>query len=124
VPLFYKQVRHPLYVGWMIAFWATPAMTWGHLLFAAVLTGYMALAALIEERDLIAHFGNQYQEYRRRVPMFVPRLRPNATSVPLPLRTATPVSLQADGTPTHLEPHARSASQESTTLFPVTMGDR
>jgi steroid 5-alpha reductase family enzyme len=73
VPLFYKRVRHPLYIGWAIAFWATPTMTVGHLLFAGVLTAYMGLAALIEERDLVAHFGRQYEEYRRRVPMFVPR---------------------------------------------------
>ena len=72
VPSLYKHVRHPLYVGWAIAFWATPTMTAGHLLFAGVLTGYMGLAALIEERDLIAHFGHQYEEYRRRVPMFIP----------------------------------------------------
>jgi protein-S-isoprenylcysteine O-methyltransferase Ste14 len=73
VPLFYKHVRHPLYIGWGIAFWATPTMTVGHLLFAGVLTGYMGLAALVEERDLIAHFGDQYRDYRRRVPMFIPR---------------------------------------------------
>jgi protein-S-isoprenylcysteine O-methyltransferase Ste14 len=71
-PLPYSLVRHPLYVGWAIAFWATPAMTVGHLLFAAMLTGYMVVAACIEERDLIAHFGSEYEEYRRRVPMFVP----------------------------------------------------
>jgi len=75
VPLFYRHVRHPLYVGWTIAFWATPTMTVGHALFASVMTVYMALAAIVEERDLIAHFGRQYAEYRRRVPMFVPRLR-------------------------------------------------
>src|SRR6188508_3557779 len=73
VPSLYKRVRHPLYVGWTIAFWATPTMTIGHLLFAGMLTTYMALAALVEERDLVAHFGEQYEDYRRRVPMFVPR---------------------------------------------------
>ncbi|MCO6044472.1 isoprenylcysteine carboxylmethyltransferase family protein [Aeoliella sp. ICT_H6.2] len=71
-PLAYKHVRHPLYIGWAIAFWATPTMTVGHLLFAGVLTIYMGLAAVVEERDLVAHFGRQYEEYRRRVPMFVP----------------------------------------------------
>jgi protein-S-isoprenylcysteine O-methyltransferase Ste14 len=74
VPLLYKRMRHPLYVGWMTAFWATPTMSWGHLLFAIVLTAYMVLAARVEERDLIDYFGDQYREYRRRVPAFVPRL--------------------------------------------------
>jgi methanethiol S-methyltransferase len=71
-PSLYQHMRHPLYVGWAIAFWATPTMTWGHLLFAGMLTGYMGVAALLEERDLIAYFGRQYEEYRRRVPMFIP----------------------------------------------------
>ncbi len=75
VPLLYRRVRHPLYLGWALAFWATPTMTAGHLLFAGSLTIYMGLAALVEERDLVAHFGRQYEEYRRRVPMFVPRVR-------------------------------------------------
>ena len=75
VPMLYKQVRHPLYIGWAIAFWATPTMTIGHLLFAGVMTGYMGLAAIIEERDLVEYFGPQYEEYQRRVPMFLPRLR-------------------------------------------------
>jgi protein-S-isoprenylcysteine O-methyltransferase Ste14 len=74
VPMLYKYVRHPLYVGWALAFWATPTMTVGHLLFAAPLTAYMVLAAWIEERDLVDHFGALYQEYRRRVPMFLPGL--------------------------------------------------
>jgi len=71
-PLAYGWVRHPLYVAWAIFFWATPTMTLGHLLFASVLTGYMVLASKIEERDLVAHFGQQYEDYRRRVPAFVP----------------------------------------------------
>ena len=66
MPLFYKHVRHPLYIGWAISFWATPTMTVGHLLFAGVMTAYMALAAIVEERDLIAHFGHQYEHYRQR----------------------------------------------------------
>jgi len=74
VPLLYSRVRHPLYIGWTMLFWATPTLTVGHLLFAGVLTGYMALAAHVEERDLVDHFGPQYEDYRRRVPMFVPRL--------------------------------------------------
>ena len=74
-PYLYAHVRHPLYVGWAIAFWATPTMTVGHLLFAGYCTAYMALAALIEERDLIAHFGHVYQDYARRVPRYFPRLK-------------------------------------------------
>jgi protein-S-isoprenylcysteine O-methyltransferase Ste14 len=82
-PSLYKHVRHPLYVGWTIAFWATPTMTVGHLLFASVLTAYMGLAALVEERDLIANFGEQYENYRRRVPMFVPRWNARKSTVGL-----------------------------------------
>ena len=73
-PMLYKLVRHPLYVGWMIAFWATPTMTAGHLLFAAFLTAYMLAAIPLEERDLVNVFGARYEEYRRRVPALVPRL--------------------------------------------------
>jgi protein-S-isoprenylcysteine O-methyltransferase Ste14 len=75
VPLLYKHVRHPLYIGWAISFWATPTMTAGHMLFAVVLTSYMGMAAIVEERDLVAHFGHQYKHYRQRVPMFIPRWR-------------------------------------------------
>jgi protein-S-isoprenylcysteine O-methyltransferase Ste14 len=80
-PMFYSHVRHPLYIGWTIFFWATPMMTIGHLLLAAGMTAYMLVAVVFEERDLIAHFGRQYEEYRNRVPMFVPRLR---TDLPVP----------------------------------------
>ncbi len=80
VPMAYRHVRHPLYIGWAIAFWATPTMTVGHLLLAGVLTGYMALAARFEERDLVAYFGRKYEDYRRRVPMFVPKWNAEATS--------------------------------------------
>jgi protein-S-isoprenylcysteine O-methyltransferase Ste14 len=71
-PLFYSRVRHPLYVAWATAFWATPTMTAGHLLFAAGMTVYMLLAVVFEERDLVAYFGTRYAEYQREVPMFVP----------------------------------------------------
>jgi protein-S-isoprenylcysteine O-methyltransferase Ste14 len=75
-PSLYKHVRHPLYIGWTIAFWAIPRMTAGHLLFAVVMTGYMILAAvLFEERDLVAHFGEQYEAYQRGVPRFIPRFK-------------------------------------------------
>jgi protein-S-isoprenylcysteine O-methyltransferase Ste14 len=73
-PLLYSRIRHPLYVGWATAFWVTPTMSLGHLLFAAAMTTYMALAVRFEERDLVKHFGNRYEDYRRRVPMFWPRL--------------------------------------------------
>ncbi len=73
-PMLYRHIRHPLYVGWTIAFWATPSMSLGHLLFAGVLSGYMALAALIEERDLVHFIGSQYEEYQRNVPRYLPRL--------------------------------------------------
>lgn len=85
-PLAYRLVRHPLYVGWALAFWATPVMTLGHLLFAGVLTAYMVVASRAEERDLVAHFGEHYEAYRRRVPAFVPvpRGRRQSATSPVP----------------------------------------
>jgi methanethiol S-methyltransferase len=73
-PLFYRRVRHPLYSGFILAFWATPAMSAGHLLLAAGMTLYILIAIRHEERDLVGLFGAQYQEYRRRAGMLIPRL--------------------------------------------------
>ena len=72
--LLYRVVRHPLMLGFIVAFWAAPTMTAGRLLFAAVMTGYILLALQIEEHDLMAALGTQYAEYRRRVPMLIPGL--------------------------------------------------
>ena len=74
-PSLYRIVRHPLYVGWLLCFWATPEMTVGHLLFAAVTTAYIFVAVRFEERDLVAVHGQDYERYRETTPMMCPRLR-------------------------------------------------
>lgn len=86
----YRVVRHPLYVGWLIAFWATPTMTVTHLVFAGLLSAYIFAAIPFEERDLIEFYGDRYETYRRRVGGLIPRLR--ALGRPQPALKSTPQS--------------------------------
>lgn len=79
-PGLYRHVRHPLYVGWLLTFWATPTMTIAHLVFALATTAYMLIAIRFEERDLVTMHGQAYADYRQRVPMLVPSFGRSATA--------------------------------------------
>ncbi len=74
VPGLYRHMRHPLYVAWMIIFWAAPVMSVGRLFFAVVTTAYIVVAVFLEERDLVGHFGDAYRRYQESTPRYIPRL--------------------------------------------------
>jgi protein-S-isoprenylcysteine O-methyltransferase Ste14 len=78
-PFFYRYVRHPLYVGWLLTFWSAPVMTVAHLFFAAMTTLYILMAIQFEEADLSILHGEKYMQYRKDVPMIVPALRTSLT---------------------------------------------
>jgi methanethiol S-methyltransferase len=90
MPVLYRFVRHPLYVGWITTFWVTPSMSAGHFLFALVMTSYILVAIPLEERDLAAHHGEPYRRWRDATPAFVPRLG-SRNPTPTPPAAVEPV---------------------------------
>lgn len=82
-PVLYRYVRHPLYLGWLFAFWATPTMTITHLFFATATTLYILMAIQFEEKDLVSFHGDEYKRYQKRVPMIVPVRLGKGTAGPL-----------------------------------------
>ncbi|MBV8143657.1 MAG: isoprenylcysteine carboxylmethyltransferase family protein [Gammaproteobacteria bacterium] len=82
-PFLYRWIRHPLYAGFILAFWATPHMSLGHLFFAVATTGYIFVGIWLEERDLTAYFGDRYRQYRATVGSLVPRVRLAAPRKPV-----------------------------------------
>jgi len=92
----YKYIRHPLYVGWFFAFWATPTMTAAHLVFALLTTAYILIAIQLEERDLLSAHGESYAAYRRRVPMLVPKFFRTKEALQPSLQGEVPTSLTVE----------------------------